>query len=110
MPLGGSSQLSALGREVNGHSHKMFCNLHLAMPIYRSSRDSKRFLSGMEGGGSPQLYYHDCSGRIPGHTDKTWNTMDSAIQVAPGPDHHSASAEGLDSSSVLLRISFPATQ
>ena len=21
-----------------------------------------------QGGGSPQLYYHDCSGRIPGHT------------------------------------------
>ena len=23
-----------------------------------------------EGGGSPQLYYHDCSGRIPGHTTR----------------------------------------
>ena len=22
------------------------------------------------GGGSPQLYYHDCSGRIPGHTTR----------------------------------------
>ena len=21
-----------------------------------------------KGGGSPQLYYHDCMGRIPGHT------------------------------------------
>ena len=23
-----------------------------------------------EGGGSPQLYYHDCAGRIPGHTTR----------------------------------------
>ena len=23
-----------------------------------------------QGGGSPQLYYHDCSGRIPGHTTR----------------------------------------
>ena len=27
------SQLPALSREVNGHSHKMFCSLHLAMSI-----------------------------------------------------------------------------
>ena len=24
----------------------------------------------IQGGGSPQLYYHDCSGRIPGHTTR----------------------------------------
>ena len=27
-------------------------------------------VAGTEGGGSPQLYYHDCSGRIPGHTTR----------------------------------------
>ena len=31
------------------------------------SGHSKAFLWG---GGSPQLYYHDCSGRIPGHTTR----------------------------------------
>ena len=24
----------------------------------------------LQGGGSTQLYYHDCSGRIPGHTTR----------------------------------------
>ena len=31
--VGGSSQLPALGREVNGHSHRIFCSLHLAWHI-----------------------------------------------------------------------------
>ena len=26
--------------------------------------------SATKGGGSPQLYYHDCSGQIPGHTTR----------------------------------------
>ena len=32
-----ASQLPAPGREVNGHSHRMFCSLHLAMSIYGSN-------------------------------------------------------------------------
>ena len=27
-------------------------------------------LQSIQGGGSPQLYYHDCSGQIPGHTTR----------------------------------------
>ena len=33
-----ASQLPALGREVNGHSHRMFCSLLLAMSIYGHGR------------------------------------------------------------------------
>ena len=32
-------QLPALGREVNGHSHRIFCSLHLAVLKYESSVD-----------------------------------------------------------------------
>ena len=32
------SQLPALGREVNGHSHRMFCSLHTAMSIYSTNQ------------------------------------------------------------------------
>ena len=30
--------------------------------------DTESFVMLQLGGGSPQFYYHDCSGRIPGHT------------------------------------------
>ena len=30
-----------LGREVNGHSHRMFCSLHLAMSIYGSNHEQR---------------------------------------------------------------------
>ena len=35
------SQLPALGREVNGHSHRMFCSLHLAVSIYGSNHEQR---------------------------------------------------------------------
>ena len=35
------SQLPALGRELNGHSHRMFCSLHLAMSTYGSNHEQR---------------------------------------------------------------------
>ena len=67
-----ASQLPAPGREVNGHSHRMFCSLHLAMSIYGSNHEQRII----------NVSY----------------CMDSAI----APDRHSASAERVDSSSVLV--------
>ena len=67
----GASQLPAPGREVNGHSHRMFCSLHLAMSIYGSNHEQRINVS---------------------------YCMDSAIAL----DSHSASAERVDSSSVLV--------
>ena len=60
-----SSQLPALGREVNGHSHRMFCSVHLAMSIYGSNHEQRII----------NVSY----------------CMDSAI----APDRHSASARHL---------------
>ena len=39
--LGPPSQLPALGREVKGHSHRMFCSLHLAVSIYGSNHEQR---------------------------------------------------------------------
>ena len=40
--------------------------------VSRSSRTRMLFPNsrGYKGGGSPHLYYHDCSGGIPGHTTR----------------------------------------
>ena len=35
------SQLLALGQEVNGHSHRMFCSLHLVVYIYGSDHEQR---------------------------------------------------------------------
>ena len=42
--VGGSSesQLPALGREINGHSHRMFCSLHLAAYICGSNHEQRQ--------------------------------------------------------------------
>ena len=69
------SQFPAPGREVNRHSHRMFCSLHLAMSINGSNHEQRII----------NVSYF----------------MDSAIASASDRDRHSASAERVDSSSVF---------
>ena len=37
------SQLPALGLEVNGQSNRIFCSLHLAVSVYGSNQNCRRF-------------------------------------------------------------------
>ena len=45
------------------------------------------FLKHIQGGGSQQLYYHDCSGRIPGHTTGRVRTGDQLLPVPTWTRH-----------------------
>ena len=49
-----SSPLPALGQEVNGHSHKMFCSLQLVVYIY-GPKPRRPGLTKLEGGHSRVL-------------------------------------------------------
>ena len=44
--------------------------IKLDLPVMLHGQQLTHCFSLHKGGGSPQLYYHDCSGRIPGHTTR----------------------------------------